>query len=568
MSHLQNKGVSFQTADGIMRLFMVFSLSLLSACGGGGAGTAGGNSSGSGISLITAKVMDGYILGATVCLDINGNGMCEANEPGATQGANGTYALSVPSGTNPDGMSIIAEVPKGAMDSDTGIVTSAYSMFAPAVELSPGAVVVSPLTTLVSLYAKANGTSTQNAAAAVVTALGLPAGSNLYQDYMASSLVSSAQIHHAAQAVNSVIQNSSIAPASGAKISVQALNAVLSTSAGYVQTVLAASSVSPSLLDAAAVSAASTTGSLVSFLPVPAYSSDDLNLYGAINAIRQNAGAGLLAENAALDAAAANHAGFLINNNLLNAPVLTGTISVGGVSIAYAHYEDSSLPGFTGSTPAARALAAGYDGPNVSESLSFGPATGAACGAAIEDSVYHLSELMLPFTDIGISYNGGKGSGPVCDVEVGAGSVGQYPAAGNWAYYPSQSGVPPTFYNQTESPDPAPDLVSATGIGHPIVFSLYNQSATNLAASSITLHAFSLQDASGNPVAARVLAQAGVASDGTAVTYDNNLPMPGILVLLPTSPLTPNTIYTATFSATVNGVAISQAWSFATGSAN
>ena len=233
--------------------------------------------------------------------------------------------------------------------------------------------------------------------------------------------------------------------------------------------------------------------------------------------------AGLVSQNTLLDTAAANHANYLVTNNLVaNVVYLNNEVPVSGVpsTILGGHFENpTGYNGYTGSTPLDRAKFAGYSGTAVSELLSFGSASGADCSASIEDSVYHLIEFISPFTDVGLSFNAGNGSGTVCAIELGISSgSGQFPPSGSWVYYPAngQTGVPPTFYNQAESPVPAPDLQLA---GHPIVLSLYNQTNTSLNASDIVLNTFTLTTAvSAVPVSTRVLAQSGVG--GTGLTLD------------------------------------------------
>lgn len=318
-----------------------------------------------------------------------------------------------------------------------------------------------------------------------------------------------------------------------------------------------------SLLAACGGGGGGSSGSSVS---PPTYTGDNLAVFTQLNAVRQSAGAGTTAQNAALDTAAASHASYLVNNSLVTNAAYLNSV-VGG--ILGGHYEDTSIPGyvggFTGCTPQARATAAGYSG-TVNELLSFGATTAADCTASIENSVYHLVQLIAPFTEIGLSFNAGSGSGPVCAIELGVGSTAQLPAIGSWVSYPAngQINVAPAFYNQAESPVPAADLSSA---GHPVAISLYNQSNSSLLVGNIVLHTFTLTALS-SPVSARVLAQPGVGSDGTALTPDANIPAPGILVLLPTTPLSPNTVYSVAFSATANGAAVSKNWSFTTGNMN
>lgn len=293
---------------------------------------------------------------------------------------------------------------------------------------------------------------------------------------------------------------------------------------------------------------------------------DSLAAASAVSSIRQGAGDGLLAQSNPLDQAANSHTAYLVNNSLVASSVyLTSTI---GGELG-AHYEVNTYPGYTGTTPQARATAAGYAG-TVTENISFGTASGADCVTSQEDSVYHLAALLSPFINVGISFNAGNGTGSSCTIELGIPSttLGQLPASGIVMYpYSGQVSVPPTFYNQAEIPNPATDLSSA---GHPVAVSLYTQLTPSLSGSDIVIHTYSMTTGINpvSPVSARVLANSGVTSTGPTLTTDNAINGAGFVVLLPVAPLTPNTVYTVTFSATVKGTAVSKSWSFTTGNAN
>lgn len=559
--NIKVRQMSSQLMLGIKRALFMVTLSLLAACSGGGGSSSSATTPSANTTSISGTVMDGYIFGATVCLDLNGNGICDANEPTTISGTNGSYSFAVSPGTNLSNLNVIAQVNVGAIDSDNPgtRVASPFQLLAPATQ----PLVVSPLTTLVSQYMAANpGLSAQGAATQVVTVLGLPTTANLFEDYVADS---NTALQNVAQLVNAVIQNSNL----GTAPTQASLKIAIDVAAAYATTAYTATGSISNLLNTATVAAASATGSIISNIPPPSDSSqDNLALFTQLNSIRQASGAGMVVQSPDLDTAASNHANYLVNNNLVtDVTYLNSTVD----GILGGHYEDSGTPGYTGSTPQARATTAGYElgtTGTVSELLSFGAASGTACGASIEDSVYHLVQLISPFVEMGLSFNGGSGSGPVCDIELGISSSesGQLPASGNWVSYPSdgQTNVAPKFYNQAESPVPAPDLQFA---GHPIVISMYNQSNPSLNVTDIILDTFTLTSG-GTPVSTRVLAQSGVTTIGTALTADANISGPGILVLLPTSPLNANTVYTVTFSATVKGVAVRKSWSFKTGSMN
>jgi len=301
-------------------------------------------------------------------------------------------------------------------------------------------------------------------------------------------------------------------------------------------------------------------------VPVLVYAlADDVAIATQLNASRQGSRSGLLAQSTTLDLAAHNHTNFLVSNQLVgNDTYLTSTVD----GVTGGHYENPSLPGYTGQLPQDRATKVGYTG-TVSELVTFGTASGADCVAAFENTVYHLTQMLSPFMDVGIDFNAGNGSGSACAIELGVPttSLGQLPAAGTLVTFPyaGMTGVAPTFYNQGEAPNPAPDLPVA---GHAVLVSLYTTATPTLAASDIVVQTFSITPANGTAVTARLLANSGVKLMGGAITVDNTIAVPGELVLLPIVALTPNTVYNVSFAATVKGAAVSQKWSFTTGAAN
>lgn len=76
-------------------------LLVLSGCGGGGDG-ASANANGGGTPAqpsqaanLTGKAIDGYLAGATVCLDVNANNACDGTEPSTVTDGSGNYGLVV-----------------------------------------------------------------------------------------------------------------------------------------------------------------------------------------------------------------------------------------------------------------------------------------------------------------------------------------------------------------------------------------------------------------------------------------------------------------------------------------
>ena len=206
---------------------MALACLVLAGCGGGGgnldsagteagtsAGTSAGTGSGSAVlpaaTSLSGKVIDGYIEGAVVCLDLNTNQVCDAGEPKATTVAGGKYTL-ITTGVTEAQMKaahLFTTVPDTAKDADDNGQTlkeakkSAFNLLAPAASyvavngVVPEAV-ISPLTTLVSHDMIAKGTVLDTAQKTVRTRLGLAETTDLKQDFVAKkepALIAKAQM--------------------------------------------------------------------------------------------------------------------------------------------------------------------------------------------------------------------------------------------------------------------------------------------------------------------------------------------------------------------------------------
>ena len=106
----------------IVGLLLVVAMSMAGCGGGGGSGSSVPSSTtttpvAATTVILAGKVADGYIQGATVCLDMNNNKVCDAGEPTATTDASGAYTLNVPA-ADAAAYPVIAVVPVGAIDSD------------------------------------------------------------------------------------------------------------------------------------------------------------------------------------------------------------------------------------------------------------------------------------------------------------------------------------------------------------------------------------------------------------------------------------------------------------------
>ena len=172
--------MAFRTKNAFV---LVVTSALLAACGGGGGGDGGG----SGDSYISGTVIDGYIGGATVCLDSNANGKCDSNEPQTVTDASGAYKLNT-KGLSTTGLNIVADIPDTAKDSDDDGKTlkeagkTAYTMASAADQ----AAVITPFTTLVISKAQSEKMSFTEAKPKVFMSLGLPADTNIQEDHIKS----------------------------------------------------------------------------------------------------------------------------------------------------------------------------------------------------------------------------------------------------------------------------------------------------------------------------------------------------------------------------------------------
>ena len=312
---------------------------------------------------------------------------------------------------------------------------------------------------------------------------------------------------------------------------------------------------------------------MITTVPTPTYTADNAVIYSQISTTRNASNSGLLAQSSALDTAAANHAGFLVTNNLANNYTYLGS-SFGGTQGG--HYETTSynsvsLSGFTGATPGARAGFAGYTG-TVIEEVSFGAASGAACLDSLLNSVYHLIQIMSSATQIGLSFNPGNSIDTVCVIELGTPSTtaGQLPATSATTVYPfnGQTNVATAYATASELPQ-VPVASSFILTGQPVVINLYSLVNQTIAAGNLVINSFTVTPGNtGVAVPATILTSAGVtvpANSSVVLTADPNLLQPGIVVLLPDAPLQGGAIvYSVAFNATVNGHSVAYSWNFTT----
>lgn len=169
---------------------LLVAVAALTGCGGGG--VTG--------DPVSGRLIDGYIKGATVCLDINGDGACGADEPRGLTGEGGKWTLHAPSGTDLSKYSVVAEITAAAEDSDNpGVPMAPTKMIAMANDAS----VISPLTTVVVGFVK-EGQAPATAKINARALLGLPSKYDFASDHVASGDVAA---HAVARILNKGFSN-------------------------------------------------------------------------------------------------------------------------------------------------------------------------------------------------------------------------------------------------------------------------------------------------------------------------------------------------------------------------
>ncbi|WP_028023217.1 FtsZ/tubulin family protein [Enterovibrio calviensis] len=150
-------------------------------------------------NVATGKVADGYLEGATVCFDKNGNLLCDADEPTAQTGVDGSYELEATEAET-NQYPLIAIVTTETIDKDTNEpVRHAYTLVSP-----PGKFrFVSPMTTLMALHSDGTSdASLQGVAATMRQLMGLSDNVDLFDDYIDKADDENyQQIHRVAQLI-------------------------------------------------------------------------------------------------------------------------------------------------------------------------------------------------------------------------------------------------------------------------------------------------------------------------------------------------------------------------------
>lgn len=171
----------------------------LAACGGGDGNTSAAPSTPQPTPNLTGKAIDGYLVGAKVCLDFNDNGSCEPGEPSTTTDENGNYGLVA--GAGAVGKSLLVVVDINTKDkSRPGFSFPAGFVLSSVIDGMTNQH-ITPISTMVQAQVQ-SGKSQAAAERAVVTLLGGKV--NLKDDYIANGDSNTSAF--AAQVVDKVVE--------------------------------------------------------------------------------------------------------------------------------------------------------------------------------------------------------------------------------------------------------------------------------------------------------------------------------------------------------------------------
>lgn len=227
----------------------------LAACGGGGGGsfpffsTAPASSPAPATVTMKSTVIDGPLLNAVVCLDLNQNGVCDPNEPQGTSDAQGNVTLTI-NQSDAGKFPLVAMVGTTATDAASGPVPTAYVLQAPADATD----VISPLTTLVQSQIAGFGGTSAEAASIIQSALGL--NTSPLSNYLTTPNANAANLARmlvlfTQQQTTSLAPDIGMTDSSGATVSTTDLQNAIAQSLLNSLPALAAAAADPSVTNAA-----------------------------------------------------------------------------------------------------------------------------------------------------------------------------------------------------------------------------------------------------------------------------------------------------------------------------
>lgn len=277
---------------------------------------------------------------------------------------------------------------------------------------------------------------------------------------------------------------------------------------------------------------------------------DARNAYDYLNAQRQACGFGLLQQNAQLDTAAQGHTDYMLTN---------------GMSLA--HLQDSTKPGFTGTTLADRLTAAGYPTLGATEVVTaedttYGTNFGQANVKAFLSAPYHGIALLRSYRDFGVGV-GTTTPAPgsvfppnhIMTINLGTTTIrpAQLLATNAIATYPCSGSTgmfAKTYRNEAPAPIPGRNLL-LNPIGTPIYLKVRD-------GQNLVLTSTDLREVGSNT--SETLLPLSRANDTNNMFSDNSE-----VILIPNAPLKFSTTYRLQASGTNNGQALTVDFTFTTG---
>lgn len=206
---------------GLVKLTLAASLAAaLAACRGGGSDAPPATAPSTAAAQLTGKAIDGYLSGATVCLD-NGQGTCDTTQATTTTDASGNYTLAVNGSATGKTLDVVVTSTTKDVSNSNAAFPSTFTLSA---ALQGGTTQnVTPLTSLVAAQMK-KGLTYQQATTAVQALTGSSVDPNA--DYVANGDSQSASL--ASQVVSTMQKyaaNGALAPAAATNV----LNAIVAT---------------------------------------------------------------------------------------------------------------------------------------------------------------------------------------------------------------------------------------------------------------------------------------------------------------------------------------------------
>jgi uncharacterized protein YkwD len=258
-----------------------------------------------------------------------------------------------------------------------------------------------------------------------------------------------------------------------------------------------------------------------------------LDGYNWINYRRAQLGLPVLARNALIDAAAQGHSDYQRINNTIT------------------HDQTPGQPGFTGVQLIDRLRTANYA---LTGSYALGEVISATSNSTgfyqaeeLIAAIYHRFVIFEPiFKELGTGAATTSGGYTYFTADFAV--VNGYSGLGNGQFvvYPAnnQTGVPPNFFSDSESPDPVP---GQNEVGYPI--SVHSDGGRG----GVTVSSFTVAPRGGAALSVRLLTRdSDSATSRTAAA------------IVPLAPLRGATTYDVSFSGTVGGAAATRNWSFTT----